>query len=87
MANVNAAAERVLPQAGADSGGRKVGFLNGVTKAAATDTITVTNANNVEFVAITNDTSGALDPATDITTNVITLSVGTGTVSGIILYN
>lgn len=87
MANVNVSVEQVLPQAGADNIGRKLGFLNGATKAGATDTITVTNASNISHAQITNDTTGLLDPITNVTTNVITLSVGTGTVSGLIYYN
>ena len=37
MANVNASVEQILPQAGADNGGRRIGFLNAVVKAGATD--------------------------------------------------
>jgi len=87
MANINTAAERVLPQAGADNEGRKIGFLDSVTKVTASDTITVTNATTVHWVNITDDTAGDTDPAT-LATNVITLTgSATGTVSGIIYYN
>ena len=48
------------------------------TKAGATDTVTFSNLSAVDDVIATNDGTGALDPVTDITTNVVTLSVGTG---------
>ena len=48
------------------------------TKAGATDTVTVDAVSTVYAVLATNDGTGALDPVTDITNNVITLSVGTG---------
>ena len=46
MANVNVAAEEILPQAGADSKGRKLGLIDSVAKVAQNDTVTVTNAIN-----------------------------------------
>ena len=48
------------------------------TKAGATDTVTFSNLTTVLAVFAMNDGTGALDPVTDITTNVVTLSVGTG---------
>lgn len=86
MANVNTDTDRLLPQAGSDSSGRKFAFLNGVTKAAQNDTVTLVSANSVEYAFVTNDSDGAFDPVT-ISGNVITLtSADTGTVSGVVVY-
>lgn len=86
MANVNAEGEQVYPQAGADAKGRKIAFIDSATKAAQNDTVTVGNADEVVWAALTIDATGASEPYT-ISGNVITLtSATTGAVSGVVLY-
>ena len=66
---------------GSGSAGSGTGALFAVftaTKGTATDTVTIDNLASVSAAIATNDGTGALDPITDITNNVITLSVGTG---------
>lgn len=65
--------------AGAAESGAGVRFtIYTATKTGATDTVTFSNLTSVTRCIATNDGTGALDPVTDITTNVVTLSVGTG---------
>lgn len=85
-ANVNVTAVEVRPLGGTNQNGLKLGFIDSATKANAADTFTVTNAKEIAWCNLTNDTSGAADPATTISANVITLSVGTGATSGLVLY-
>lgn len=47
MTNVNAIVTQIYPQAGADSLGRKKGYLSASAKAAVNDTITITNASQI----------------------------------------
>ena len=63
---------------GAESGTGALFTVYTATKAGATDTVTFGNLTTVSDCVATNDGTGALDPVTDITTNVVTLSVGTG---------
>lgn len=86
MADVKVTAIEVRPLGGTGKNDAKLGFIDSAVKANANDTFTVTNAKAVIWCSLTNDTSGALDPATTISANVITLSVGTGATSGLVLY-
>ena len=66
---------------GAGSAATGRGLKSGLytaTKAGATDTVTFDDFVTVRFVIAKNNATGAADPVTDITTNVVTLSVGTG---------
>ena len=86
MTDVKKAVEQLLPQAGADNAGGRIGFLDSATKAAQNDTVTITNASYVTHVALTIDASGVAEPTT-ISGNTITLtSATTGAVSGIVIY-
>lgn len=86
MANVNKAVERVLPQAGADAKGYKLGFLDSATKAGQNDTVTIKNANAVKWAMLTIDADGS-EEAVTISGNVITLTdATTGAVSGLVFY-
>lgn len=86
MANINISIDELLPQAGSDSKGRKIAFIDGATKATASDTITAGGITAVVWACITDDTTGVLDPVT-LSTNVITLTgATTGTVSGWFIY-
>jgi len=86
MTNVDIATTIELPQTSLDGGGYKIDYVNGATKAAQNDTITITGATTVEWALLTDDTTGAVDEVT-LSTNVITLTAATtGTVSGIIYY-
>ena len=86
MANVNVAAVEILPQAGSDSKGQKLGIVSLATKAAQNDTLTVTNASSFKVISCIDDTTGAFETHT-ISGNVITLtSVTTGTKTLTVLY-
>ena len=86
MTNVNVAATRLLPQAGAGSAGQKMGYILAGGKAAQNDTWTVTNASKVLKAFITVDATGAAEAHT-ISANVITLtSATTGACSAQIIY-
>jgi len=86
MANVNATVEEVMPQAGANLTGRKLGFLDSATKAAQNDTVTVTNAKEVVYASLTIDADGS-EEAVTVATNVITCKdASTGAVSGFVYY-
>lgn len=86
MANVNTAAENLLPQAGADSQGRKLGLIDSVAKASQNDTVTVTNASSVQVLSAIHDATGAFETHT-VSGNVITLtSATTGAKTLQILY-
>jgi len=86
MANVNTTVTEILPQAGSNGSGWKLGFLDTATKAAQDDTVTITNASLVIFAGISIDATGASETNT-LTTNVITCtSATTGAVSGFVLY-
>ena len=87
MANVNAAAVDIYPQAGADSQGRKIGLIDSVAKAAQNDTVTVTNASGVQVLSIIDDTTGAFETHT-VSGNVVTMtSATTGAKTLMILYS
>ena len=85
MTNVNVAATQLLPAAGADNSGLKIGILDSATKAAQNDTLTVTNADTVVFALATTDASGVADPVT-ISTNVLTLTSATAGSATIVVY-
>lgn len=86
MTNVNAAAEQILPQAGADTQGRKLGLVDSVAKAAQNDTVTITNASSVQVLSIIDDTTGAFEAHT-VSGNVVTMtSVTTGAKTLQVLY-
>ena len=74
MANVNIAAEQLIPYG--DNKGRKKGIIVTVAKAAQNDTVTVTNAKSIVFAAPQTISSGAADTYT-VSTNVITLTGAT----------
>ena len=58
-----------------------------VTKANATDTVAVPSGygTTVTWCAFTNKSTGVPDPATGISGLTITLSVGTGVTSGLVI--
>ena len=86
MVNVNAAAVDIYPQAGADSQGRKVGFVDSIAKASQNDTVTITNASSVQVLSIIDDTTGAFETHT-VATNVVTMtSATTGAKTLMVLY-
>ena len=86
VTNTNVTAEEIMPQAGSNLKGWKLGWVNSQAKAAQNDTWTVMNAVEVLWAVITTDADGVADPVT-ISGNVITLTSATATVgSGIILY-
>jgi len=64
--------------------GLKLIYFTG-TKASATDYVTFSAYTQVLYAAAVTGTvgsAGADDPVTSITTNVVTFSVGTGTIRG-----
>lgn len=86
MTNVNAAVVEVKPLGGAGNDGLKLGWLDSVAKAAQNDTVTVTNADSVEWADLTTDADGVADPVT-ISGNVMTLTSATASAaSGLVLY-
>lgn len=87
MANVNASVTPIAPIVGASKKGYILGWLNSATKAAQNDTVTVTNAKDVDEASVLNiDATGAAETKT-IAANVITLtSATTGAVSGLVVY-
>jgi len=88
MANVNAAVVPIAPIVGANKEGYILGWLNSATKAAQNDTITITNAKDVDEASCLNlDATGAAETKT-IAANVITCTSATGsaTVSGLVVY-
>lgn len=89
MANVNTAVTELLPQAGTNNDGTKIGVLGVTVKASQNDTVTITNANSVGGIIdadIRIDATGATEPYT-ISGNVITLtSLTTGSVRGTVLF-
>lgn len=87
MTNVNVAAEELLPQAGADNEGRKLGLIDSVAKAAQNDTFTVTNATSVQVLSIIDDTTGAAEDHTVSGAVVTMTTVTTGAKTALILYN
>lgn len=76
MTNINSEAVIILPQAGADFKGRKLGFVDSVAKAAQNDTVTIKNATNVQVLSIIDDTTGAFETHT-VSGNVITMTSAT----------
>jgi len=87
MTNVNVSAEEILPQAGADLKGRKLGLIDSVAKAAQNDTVTVLGAKSVQVLSIIDDTTGAFETHT-VSGNVVTMtSATTGAKTLQILYN
>lgn len=86
MTNVNISIDSLLPQAGSDSKGRKIAFIDGAAKAAQNDTLTLGGATAIVYASVSIDATGASETNT-ISGNVLTLtSATTGTVSGIIIY-
>jgi hypothetical protein len=87
MANVNVSVTPIAPIVGASGKGYILGWLNSATKAAQNDTITITNARDVdEASCLKLDASGTSQTAT-YAANVITVTAATaGTVSGLVLY-
>ena len=86
MTNVNVEAIEVLPQAGADNEGYKLGRIKSGVKAAQNDTWTVSNASLVDVLSCTLDATGAAEIHT-AATNVITLASVTATAcSALIRY-
>ena len=86
MTNVNAAALQVLPQAGSDSSGYRLAYIDSVAKAAQNDTVTVTNASTVLVLSAVDDTTGAFETHT-VSGNVVTMtSATTGAKSLLIRY-
>jgi len=78
MTNVNVAIEQLLPQAGSDMAGWKLGLIPTVAKGTQNDTVTVTNASEVIVLSAIHITTGAWETHT-AATNVVTLtSVTTG---------
>lgn len=76
MTNVNAAALELVPNGGTSNVGWKIALVDSAAKAAQNDTVTVTNANNVQVVSAIDDTTGAFESHT-VSGNVITLTSAT----------
>jgi hypothetical protein len=87
MTNVNATVKMITPLSGATLSGYKLGWLVATVKAAADDTITITNASVVDTAFLQLTADGTSESNT-IATNVITLTkaVTTGTVQGLLIY-
>lgn len=84
--NTNVTAVEILPQAGSNLNGWKLGWVDSGAKAAQNDTWTVKNAKEVLAAWITVDASGAAETRT-ISGNVVTLTSATATAcSGLILF-
>jgi len=86
MTNTNVEAVEVLPQAGTDLAGYRLGYVDSGAKAAQNDTWTILGADTVLLAWPTLDATGASELYT-VATNVITLKGATGTAcSALILY-
>jgi len=86
MTNVNVAVEQLLPAAGADNDGVKIGIVKSAAKAAQNDTWTVTNASLVLLAFVADDAAGVPD-SSNIAANVIALdSATTGASTGFLIY-
>ena len=86
VTNTNVIATEILPQAGSNLKGWRLGWVNSGAKAAQNDTWTVKNAKEVKAAWPTLDATGAAEVHT-ISTNVITLAGATGTAcSALILF-
>jgi hypothetical protein len=84
--NVNSAIIRLNAASAAGNAGEKEGYITGVAKAAADDTVTITNANEILFAIAIDVATGVVDDTT-ISTNVLTLAgAATGTVNIRIIY-
>jgi len=84
--NTNVSVTQILPQAGSDLKGYKLGYIDSEAKGAQNDTWTVKNATNILLAWPTLDATGASELHT-ISTNIITLAGATGTAcSAMILY-
>lgn len=84
--NTNVTATLILPQAGSNLDGWKLGWVDSGAKAAQNDTWTVKNAVEVKWAVVTTDADGVADPVT-ISTNILTLTSATATAgSGLILF-
>ena len=90
MTNVYATVKEITPLSGATLSGFKLGWLVATTKAAADDTITITNAVTASdsiSIAFLQLTADGVEEQNTISTNVITLgSAATGEVQGLIVY-
>lgn len=86
MTNVNVAAEQLLPLAGADNAGWRLGYVDSVAKAAQNDTFTVTNASEVLVLSIVHDATGAFETHTVSGAVVTMTSATTGAKSALIRY-
>jgi len=86
MTNVNVAAVEVIPQAGSNASGQKIGLVDSVAKAVQNDTVTITNASGVQVLSIIDDTTGAFETHT-VSGNVVTMtSATTGAKTLMVLY-
>jgi len=86
MTNVSLVASEMAPLGGATNAGLKIGLIDSGAKAAQNDTWTVTNASEVVYAAVTDDSAGTLDAVT-ISANVLTLTgAATGAASGLVIY-
>lgn len=86
MTNVTVNIDQLLPQAGSDSKGRKIAYIDSAAKAAQSDTVTLGGATSIVHAQLKIDATGATETHT-LSTNVITLtSATTGAVSGIVIY-
>jgi len=84
--NTNVIAVEIMPQAGSNNSGWKLGWVDSGAKAAQNDTWTVKNAKEVKWAVLTTDADGVADPVT-ISTNILTLTSATATpASGLILF-
>jgi hypothetical protein len=87
VTNTNVSIDSLLPQAGSDSKGRKIAFIDGESKLLQNDTLTLTGATTIDYAVLSIDSTGASETHT-ISGKVITLTSATGsaTVSGIVVY-
>jgi hypothetical protein len=86
MTNVNVVAKQTSPIGGTGNAGWKLGYIDSAAKAAQNDTWTVTNASEIAFCHVSDDSAGTMDACT-ISGNVITLTgAADGAASALLLY-
>lgn len=85
--NVSVNVIPILPQAGANSDGHKLGWINSASKAAQNDTLTLANGTLIQVLSAIVDSTGAFETHT-VSGNVITCTSSTtsATISLMVLY-
>jgi hypothetical protein len=86
MTDVNVTAEELLPQAGSNLKGYRLGFVDSAAKAAQNDKWIVMNASEVVWASIRVDATGAAETYTLSGKNITLTSATTGACSGVVLF-